>query len=504
MSIRTILFRVGSRWFALVLLEMAAHMPQNPPGLQDIDALQQWIATARMPQIPIGLPDIVALRRWSADIPPRPRIAIDNWIFRLEGIIRDIQRRRAMHVSRAMRQANNDAIVDIQRKGNKICASLRQHGASPMDACNFIAPYGNKSDRQVGIVRTGLYDTATATSNGPNDIPRPDEFIVLHRTRDRCCTVNRDMLFSWLMSVLERRACVLGLSDTAYAVFDGSRRVDQYDNPVLLLRCQCMPNAKNSRLSGHGPSMCNKRMLAADPMLVNALTPEQRDEYIAKAKEVQTQLEIQHYGERVALCCVECAHQFVDSKFVTCIRDRRPYRPTNAVCCPNPTCETRWCRVCKKAPYHDGQDCLGPPDLYRELTQDMKTPEEVVAFRLDNKPCPRCKLMTNRIDGCAHMKCTRCMTHWCWSCLMTLHPNDPYRHNCTGTGDENYIVRIGALDMPWIGLDGAPVRVRARGMGFADPDDDDDDGFVDQTLVPAPAPPLPSGGIMFGGRHYGH
>jgi len=35
---------------------------------------------------------------------------------------------------------------------------------------------------------------------------------------------------------------------------------------------------------------------------------------------------------------------------------------------------------------------------------------------LDTKPCPGCLTQIFRVSGCDHMRCTVCLTNWCWSC----------------------------------------------------------------------------------------
>ena len=39
------------------------------------------------------------------------------------------------------------------------------------------------------------------------------------------------------------------------------------------------------------------------------------------------------------------------------------------------------------------------------------------------KPCPGCKVPTEKSGGCNHMNCTRCNYEWCWLCLVTWGRN---------------------------------------------------------------------------------
>ncbi|ODN04682.1 E3 ubiquitin-protein ligase parkin [Orchesella cincta] len=38
------------------------------------------------------------------------------------------------------------------------------------------------------------------------------------------------------------------------------------------------------------------------------------------------------------------------------------------------------------------------------------------AMRLSTKPCPNCRVPTERAGGCMHMECTKCKFQWCWVC----------------------------------------------------------------------------------------
>jgi len=38
------------------------------------------------------------------------------------------------------------------------------------------------------------------------------------------------------------------------------------------------------------------------------------------------------------------------------------------------------------------------------------------AMRMSTKPCPNCRVATERAGGCMHMECTKCKFQWCWVC----------------------------------------------------------------------------------------
>lgn len=48
------------------------------------------------------------------------------------------------------------------------------------------------------------------------------------------------------------------------------------------------------------------------------------------------------------------------------------------------------------------------------------------------KICPTCQKFIEKNEGCNHILCIYCKTHWCWKCSMVLNDIDPYDHinNC--------------------------------------------------------------------------
>jgi len=50
------------------------------------------------------------------------------------------------------------------------------------------------------------------------------------------------------------------------------------------------------------------------------------------------------------------------------------------------------------------------------------------ALKKDSQSCPKCKVRINRSQGCNHMQCTTCGTHFCYRCGAWMNPADPYSH----------------------------------------------------------------------------
>jgi hypothetical protein len=420
---------------------------------------------------PIGLPNTDALIVWCNN--SISDIHISNICHRLI----DNLKKNLDKISKLEKQKScfaNEEKNMLQRKCNAICAKLRQFNANHNDACNVIKSHGNTSDRQVNIVLSGKYNPSTAVSDDQD--PNDKQFI-LHKTRDRCCTVSNDSLFSWLMMLLDTGAYVLGYPSTAYPVKTKIKFKDIDQLPSVLLLCRCMSNPRNPNI------FCEKRIYSMDTILLESLTMDQKKEYLERVSEIQTQLMIQHYGENVGLNCIVCWHQFVDYDLITCMHNRKSYHQRNDIICPLEKCKSSWCRVCRITPYHYGKECMGHSDLYKDLIPEDATAEDAYDIRKNIKPCPRCKLMTNRIDGCAHMNCSGCKSHWCWSCLMVLHQNDPYKHKCNGAGDTFYDLRFREGNGLIIGFDGRPIS------------------DVDITNIPPPPLPFSTKGNYLGGVH---
>ncbi|KAJ1917889.1 hypothetical protein H4219_002933 [Mycoemilia scoparia] len=63
--------------------------------------------------------------------------------------------------------------------------------------------------------------------------------------------------------------------------------------------------------------------------------------------------------------------------------------------------------------------------LEREFVENKQNQEWVKAFATS---CPSCDLAIVKSDGCNHMKCYSCGTHFCYVCGEYLSQNDPYSH----------------------------------------------------------------------------
>ncbi|XP_056016354.1 E3 ubiquitin-protein ligase parkin-like isoform X2 [Ostrea edulis] len=90
-----------------------------------------------------------------------------------------------------------------------------------------------------------------------------------------------------------------------------------------------------------------------------------------------------------------------------------------------PSCRFEFCRECRDA-YHPEEECnthhtagASGQEVDNSLEQAMRAHNELESMEtIDkiSKPCPKCRVKTERSGGCMHMTCSVCKTDWCWIC----------------------------------------------------------------------------------------
>lgn len=82
--------------------------------------------------------------------------------------------------------------------------------------------------------------------------------------------------------------------------------------------------------------------------------------------------------------------------------------------CPRDGCNFAYCFNCREA-WHADASCA----MYQAWKQENATGDTRFANWASEhaKPCPKCSVLINKDGGCNHMKCTRCNTKYCWTCL---------------------------------------------------------------------------------------
>jgi hypothetical protein len=62
-----------------------------------------------------------------------------------------------------------------------------------------------------------------------------------------------------------------------------------------------------------------------------------------------------------------------------------------------------------------------------ERQRDLANQKEEERRMRNLAPCPRCKIITEKISGCGHMSCPMCGAEWCFFCARVI-PGDLYDH----------------------------------------------------------------------------
>ena len=94
----------------------------------------------------------------------------------------------------------------------------------------------------------------------------------------------------------------------------------------------------------------------------------------------------------------------------------------NKKICPNPDCESflEKSELSKYVECEKGHkycfECLKPP--HGDKPSDFKIEKQFVNWIKGKKVkrCPRCKMYTEKNEGCNHMTCASCKYQWCWLC----------------------------------------------------------------------------------------
>ena len=106
--------------------------------------------------------------------------------------------------------------------------------------------------------------------------------------------------------------------------------------------------------------------------------------------------------------------------------------------CPKPDCQnyleksknTNYVK-CKKG-HEYCFECLRPPHGKSSCEQLME--KDFLKWKKNRvvKKCPRCKIFTEKNEGCNHMTCASCKYQWCWLCLGKYSYGHYDRGECKG------------------------------------------------------------------------
>lgn len=96
-------------------------------------------------------------------------------------------------------------------------------------------------------------------------------------------------------------------------------------------------------------------------------------------------------------------------------------------------CGFAFCSRCGQSWHGEFKYCI-PLERKEAITEEEKASIEYL--RMHTTPCPTCAAPCQKTQGCNHMSCFRCQTHFCYLCSAWLHPDNPYQHYNTEPGGE--------------------------------------------------------------------
>jgi len=122
----------------------------------------------------------------------------------------------------------------------------------------------------------------------------------------------------------------------------------------------------------------------------------------------------------------------------------------------NPTTNIYGCMLCLK---HHCVKCLILID--GEHTCDPKTLESIKELDKETRKCPKCYTRIYKTEGCDHMNCTSCGTHFSWNTgvILGISSNHHYRHLIRNTIQNNNGICIHDYKDPAIPMDILEIKL---------------------------------------------
>lgn len=121
-------------------------------------------------------------------------------------------------------------------------------------------------------------------------------------------------------------------------------------------------------------------------------------------------------------------------------------------------CGFAFCSRCGQSWHGEFKYCI-PKERKEEITEEEKASLDYL--RMHTTPCPTCAAPCQKTQGCNHMRCFRCQSHFCYLCSAWLNPENPYQHfNTQPNGEVNSCyMRLWELE----GGDGNDVGIAYQG-----------------------------------------
>ena len=75
--------------------------------------------------------------------------------------------------------------------------------------------------------------------------------------------------------------------------------------------------------------------------------------------------------------------------------------------------------------------CLKKPHGKKPCDENGELDKSLEIFAKNNfiKKCPHCSIVTEKINGCNHITCSKCRHQWCWLCNGNMNLNILEREN---------------------------------------------------------------------------
>lgn len=80
------------------------------------------------------------------------------------------------------------------------------------------------------------------------------------------------------------------------------------------------------------------------------------------------------------------------------------------------SCLVKFCASCFAEGGHDGRTCTQHAEYREQLLRDQDKEVEGWIKSLGGRACPKCNMGLIKDGGCAHVQCSRCKVHICWTC----------------------------------------------------------------------------------------
>lgn len=102
------------------------------------------------------------------------------------------------------------------------------------------------------------------------------------------------------------------------------------------------------------------------------------------------------------------------------------------------SCYITYCKVCELDYYNDGKTNIfqhdGKTCKEISISRQSISNDDLLWIMNNTKPCPSCGIRIEKNQGCLHMTCKQCGTHFCWPCGFSRAESNCTSFVCMKTG----------------------------------------------------------------------